>query len=199
MQVDYGLGPEQPHPAAVDDAVAAYQGLLDTGVAPSQVIISGDSAGGGLSLALLVALRDRGLPMPAGAALMSPWTDLSFTGETMESNKAADPMVAIEFISVMAADYIGGGDATNPLISPVYADLTGLPPLHIHVGGDEILLDDSRRIAEHAREAGVECEIHVWPEMLHIFPYFAPLLPDGHVSWQALRQMADFVKRQASR
>jgi acetyl esterase/lipase len=197
VQVDYALAPERPHPAAVEDAVAAYRALLDRRVAPSQIVVSGDSAGGGLSLALLVALRDRGLPMPAGATLMSPWTDLSFTGETMETNKQADTMVMIEFISVMANDYIAGGDATDPLISPVYADLTGLPPLQIHVGGDEILLDDSRRIAANAANAGVECEIHVIPEMLHIFPYFAPLLQKGHESWLALDRMVDFVKRHA--
>jgi acetyl esterase/lipase len=198
VQVDYGLGPERPHPAAVDDAVAAYEALLASGVNANQIIVSGDSAGGGLSLATLVALRDRGTAMPAGAALMSPWTDLSFTGETMKTNKDADPMVMIEFISVMANDYIQSGDPTNPLISPVYADLSGLPPLQIHVGGDEILLDDSRRIAANAAKVGVECEITVWPEMLHIFPYFAPLLHDQHDSWLALRQMIDFVKLRAS-
>lgn len=198
VQVDYALGPERPHPAAVDDAVAAYRALLDGGVAPGRIVVSGDSAGGGLSLAMLVSLRDQGVPMPAGATLMSPWTDLSFTGESMTTNRERDTMVMIEFISVMANDYIGDGDNTNPLISPVYADLSGLPPLQLHVGGDEILLDDSRRIAEHAAAAGVPCELHVVPEMLHIFPYFAPLLNKGHESWEALDRMVEFVKQHAA-
>ncbi|WP_116998990.1 alpha/beta hydrolase [Desertimonas flava] len=198
VQVDYRLGPEHPHPAAVDDAVAAYLALVESGVDPGRIVVSGDSAGGGLSLALLVALRDGGHPQPAGATLMSPWTDLSFTGESMTTNKAVDTMVMIEFISVMANDYMADGDPTNPLISPVYADLTGLAPLQLHVGGDEILLDDSQRIADHAAAVGVPCDLHVWPEMLHIFPYFAPLLPQGHVSWQALGMMVDFVKEHAA-
>jgi epsilon-lactone hydrolase len=193
--VEYALAPERPFPAAVDDAISAYRGLLATGVDPSDIVISGDSAGGGLALALLVALRDAGDAMPAGAALMSPWSDLSFTGETLATNKHIDTMVAEDMIRVMASHYVGDGDPTHPLVSPVYAELSGLPPLQIHVGSDEILLDDSRRIATIAATSGVDCELTVWEEMIHVFPNFAPLLPETHDAHTALNQMATFVRR----
>jgi monoterpene epsilon-lactone hydrolase len=191
---EYRLAPEHPFPAAVDDAVAAYQGLLAQGSSPADVVISGDSAGGGLGMATLVALRDRGIAPPAGAVFFSPWTDLSFTGGTLATNKDVDTMVAEPMIRVMAARYIGSGDPENPLISPVYADLAGLPRMRLHVGGDEILLDDSRRIAEHATAAGVDCTIKVWPSMLHVFPTYAPLLPEGHDAWVALQDVAEFIQ-----
>jgi epsilon-lactone hydrolase len=190
---DYRLAPEHPFPAAVDDAVAAYAGLLAEGTSPADVVISGDSAGGGLGLAALVAIRDRGLERPAGGVLFSPWTDLSFTGETLVTNKDVDSMVGEPMIRVMAGRYIADNDPKDPLLSPVYADLTGLPRLRLHVGSDEILLDDSRRVVDHAAAAGVDCTIRVWPHMLHVFPTYAPLLPPGHEAWQALRDVADFT------
>jgi epsilon-lactone hydrolase len=190
---EYRLAPEHPFPAAVEDAVTAYSALLAGGSSPASIVISGDSAGGGLGLAALVAIRDRGLERPAGGVLFSPWTDLSFTGETLVTNKDVDTMVAEPMIRVMAGRYIADSDPKDPLLSPVYADLAGLPRLRLHVGGDEILLDDSRRIVDHAAAAGVECTIRVWPKMLHVFPTYAPLLPPGHEAWTALRDVADFT------
>ena len=190
--VGYRLAPEHPFPAAVDDAVQALEWLQQSD-APDSIAVAGDSAGGGLALAALVAARDRGMPMVAGAALMSPWTDLSFTGESLVTRAEQDPMVAEDMIRVMADHYVSSADSSDPLVSPVYANLTGLCPLQIHVGDDEILLDDSRRIGENARRDGVECSVTVWDEMLHVFPYFAPLLPEGHPAWQATDQMGQFI------
>jgi epsilon-lactone hydrolase len=190
---EYRLAPEHPFPAAVEDAVAAYEALLDDGLSPADIIVSGDSAGGGLGVATLVAIRDRGLPRPAAGVFFSPWTDLSFTGETLVTNKDVDTMVAQPMITVMANHYIAGSDPTDPLLSPVYADLSGLPTMRLHVGGDEILLDDSRRIVQHATDAGVECTIRVWPHMLHVFPTYAPLLPSEHEAWEALQDVAEFA------
>lgn len=191
---EYRLAPEYPFPAAVEDAVAAYQALLADGTSPADIVISGDSAGGGLGVATLVAIRDRDIPQPAGGVFFSPWTDLSFTGETLVTNKDVDTMVAQPMITVMANHYIAGSDPTHPLLSPVYADLTGLPKMRLHVGEDEILLDDSVRIVQHAADAGVECTIRVWPHMLHVFPTYAPLLPAGHEAWEALEDVAEFAR-----
>ena len=191
---EYRLAPEHPFPAAVDDAVAAYQALLADGVSPADIIVSGDSAGGGLGVATLVAIRDQGLPRPAAGVFFSPWTDLSFTGETLVTNKDVDTMVAQPMITVMANRYIADSDPKHPLLSPVYADLSGLPTMRLHVGSDEILLDDSRRIVQHATDAGVECSIRIWPHMLHVFPTYAPLLPPEHEAWEALQDVADFTR-----
>lgn len=192
--VHYRLAPEDPYPAAVEDAVAAYNGLLHFGGSPSKIVVSGDSAGGGLGLATLVKIRDNGDPRPAGGVFFSPWTDLAITGASVLANEEIDTMVKVPFIQPMADMYVGTGDPRDPLISPVYADLTGLPPLALHVGSDEILLDDSRRIAEHAASSGVECSVKVWPKMLHVFPTYAPLLPEGHLAWRALAEVGFFVQ-----
>lgn len=193
----YRLAPEHPFPAAVEDATAAYLGMLDSGILPEQVVFSGDSAGGGLALAALLALRDRGAPLPAAATLLSPWTDLSFTGETLVSNREIDTMVPLDMIRLMARRYRPEHEQKNPLVSPVYADLAGLPPLQIHVGTDEILLDDSRRIAANAEAAGVPCDLRVWPGMTHVFPTFAPLLSESNDAWIAQREMGDFATAHA--
>ncbi len=179
LNVDYRLAPEHPHPAAVDDAVAAYRWLLGTGVAPAQVVIGGDSAGGGLVVAALVALRDGGDPLPAGGFCLSPWVDLECAGETFDTKADVDPMCSREGLSEMAAAYAGGHDLRSPLVSPVHADLTGLPPLLIHVGTAETLLDDSVRLAERARAAGVEVHLEAWDDLVHVFQAFAPMVPEA--------------------
>jgi acetyl esterase/lipase len=198
LSVDYRLAPEHPFPAAVDDAVAAYRWLVDSstsggGEDPSRVIVAGDSAGGGLSAALLLALRDAGDPLPAGAYLLSPWTDLAATGDSMKSRAAVDPMIDPNDTEKTASYYSPNRDFKNPLISPLYADLNGLPPLLVHVGDAEVLLDDAVRLADKARLAGVPVECDVWPEAFHVFQMLAGLVPEAD---EAIAQAAAWmVKR----
>jgi monoterpene epsilon-lactone hydrolase len=179
LVLDYRLGPEHPFPAAVDDAIAAYRWLVRGGTAPQRIIVAGDSAGGGLTAALLVALRDAGDPLPAGGVCISPWADLECTGASMTSRAASDPMVQRGPLLDMAAQYLAGQDPRTPLASPIYADLRGLPPLLIHVGTAETLLDDATRLADRARTAGVAVDIEVWDDMIHVWHAFAPLLPEA--------------------
>lgn len=194
LSVDYRLAPEHPFPAAVDDAVAAYRWLTGPGGEdPSRVIVAGDSAGGGLTAALLVALRDAGHPLPAGAYLMSPWTDLVATGESLKTRAEADPMIDPRDIKRITSYYVPDGDVLNPLVSPLYADLSGLPPLLLHVGDAEVLLDDAVRLADRARVAGVSVELEVWPEAFHVFQMLAGLLPEAD---EAVAQAGEWmVKR----
>ena len=180
LSVEYRLAPEHPFPAALDDAIAAYRWLIGpAGEDPSRVIVAGDSAGGGLSAALLVALRDAGDPLPAGAYLMSPWTDLASTGESMKTRAEADPVIDPSGTGRVTSYYVPDGDVRNPLVSPLYADLTGLPPLLVHVGDAEVLLDDAVRFADRARAAGVPVESEVWPEAFHVFQMLAVMLPEA--------------------
>lgn len=188
---EYRLAPEHPFPAAIEDAHTVYRWLLAQGTRPEHIVVAGDSAGGGLTLALLLTLRDAGDPMPAGAVLLSPWTDLAGTGESMTSRKEIDPWIGAESIPMIGQLYAGQENVRNPLISPVYADLHGLPPLLIEVGDDEVLLDDSTRIVEHAQDAGVEVTLHVWEGMWHVFPSFAFLLEEGQ---QAMEEMGAFMR-----
>lgn len=176
--IDYRLAPEHPFPAAVDDAVAAYRWLLEEGTNPARIAISGDSAGGGLTIATLVALRDMGTPLPACAVPMSPWVDLEGIGESMTTNDAIDPMVHKPGLDQMAAAYLNGADPRTALAAPLYADLHGLPPLLIQVGTAETLLDDSRRLAANARAAGVEVTLEECEELFHVFQAF-PALPEA--------------------
>jgi acetyl esterase/lipase len=194
LLLDYRLAPENPFPAAVDDAVAAYRWLIGNVTTPERVVFAGDSAGGGLTICALLAVRDAGLPAPAGAVAMSPWGDLAHTGGSIKGNRERDPMVALELLEGMAAQYLGGADPRTPTASPVYADFTGIPPMLIHVGTDEILLDDSVRITERARAAGCDVELHPWPDMIHVFPTFADMLPPTHEAWQAIAAQGDFVR-----
>lgn len=179
LAVDYRLAPEHPFPAAVDDAVAAYRFLLGSGIDPARIVIAGDSAGGGLTIATLLRLRDDGLPQPAAGAALSPWTDLALTGASMDSEDEGDPMVRRAGLARMAGWYLDGADAREPHASPLYGDLTGLAPLLVHVGEVEVLRDDATRIAEAATAAGVDVELCVFPEMIHVFQVFAGLFPEA--------------------
>lgn len=179
LSMDYRLAPEHPFPAGLEDAVAGYQWLLESGVAPEHVVIAGDSAGGGLTVATLLALRDRGIALPAAAVCFSPWVDLLGEGESMTSRAEVDPMVQKEALLWYTDLYMAGGDPKDPLASPLYADLSGLPPVLIQVGDAETLLDDSTRLADRMKAAGVEVELEVWDRMIHVWQLFAPILSEG--------------------
>jgi monoterpene epsilon-lactone hydrolase len=175
VTLDYRLGPEDPFPAGLNDALLAFDQL-----APARVAIAGDSAGGGLSLATAVALRDRGGAMPAALLLVSPWTDLTQSSPAYEAKADEDPMLSADSLTEMADAYLAGTDPRTELASPVFADLTGLPPTRIDVGSAEVLLDDSTTVADRLREAGVPVELQVWDEMIHVFPAFPPeILPEA--------------------
>ena len=179
LSVGYRLAPEHPFPAAVEDALTAYRWLLAGGTDPAAIVIAGDSAGGGLTLATLVAARDAGEPLPAAAAVISPWTDLALTGESLRTRAAVDVMLKPAGIAETAELYLAGADPRHPYASPLYADLRGLPPILIHVGDAEVILDDSTRFAARARAAGVDVTLEVWDEMPHVWHAFAGVLPEA--------------------
>lgn len=190
--LDYRLAPEHRFPAAVEDAVAGYRWLLDQGVDPQEIVIGGDSAGGGLAIATMVALRDAGEPLPRAAFALSPWTDLAATGRSIDANDKRDPMFYGEAIRRVAPIYFGDASPRDPLVSPIYADLSNLPPLLIYVSDTEVLLDDSTRLAERARQCGVNVELRVWSDLPHVWPIFVAFkLPE---SFQALSEIADFIQ-----
>lgn len=190
---DYRLAPECPFPAGLEDAVEVYRALLRDHD-PQQLVVAGDSAGGGLSMALLLSLREQQLPLPAAAALFSPFVDLAATGESVQRNSKRCAMFNREVFARAADFYVGDRDKCLPLVSPLYADLRGLPPLLIHVGEDETLLDDSLRLAARAREAGVEVDLKTWPVVPHVWQLFHRWIPEGRAS---LREAAEFLAAHA--
>ena len=179
ISVDYRLAPEHPYPAAVDDALAAYEALLHNGTAPSDIAFAGESAGGGLAIATLVNARDHGLPLPAAAFVMSPYADLTLAGTTMETKREADPLLSREALQTRVTDYTSGQDATLGLISPIFADLSGLPPLIIQAGTHEVLLDDAVRLARQAATADVEVTLDITPGVPHVFQAYYPILDEA--------------------
>ncbi|HEV8322190.1 MAG TPA: alpha/beta hydrolase [Myxococcota bacterium] len=195
LGVEYRLAPEDPFPAAVNDAVAAWRWLVSPtggGVAPRRAAIAGDSAGGGLTVATLVSLRQSGDPLPAAAACLSPWVDLEGIGPSMTARAALDPIVSRDNLVRMGRHYLGGKDPRTPLAAPLYADLTGLPPLLVQVGTAEALWDDAGRLAERARAAGVDVTLEPWEDMIHAFQAFASVLPEGQ---QAITRLGEFIVR----
>jgi acetyl esterase/lipase len=193
LNVDYRLAPEHPFPAAVDDAVAAYRWVLGQGVRSDRIAISGDSAGGGLTLATLLALKDAGDSLPAAAVPLSPWTDLEGTGDSMRTRAAADLMIKPERLKETADLYANGADMRQPHLSPLYGDYQGLPPLLIQVGDAEVLLDDATRVAAIAEAAGVDVTLEVWDDMPHVFQAFVGLLPEAD---QAVARIGEWLRTQ---
>lgn len=191
LNVGYRMGPENPFPAAVDDAVAAYRWLMQNGGTPERTAVAGDSAGGGLALATLLALKDGGDTLPAAAFVMSPWTDLTMSGDSMTSRADKDPMIQGPMLGGMAQAYLQGKDASDPLISPLNGDLTGLPPVYAQVGEAEVLYDDAARFVEKAKAAGVDATFDPWPEMFHVWQLQASIIPEGQ---QALEKGGEFIK-----
>ena len=191
LALGYRLAPEHPYPAAVEDVVAGYRFLLDQGLAPGRIAVAGDSAGGGLTLALMIAARERGLPLPACGWCISPWVDLDCGSATMESKAAIDPLIQKPYLQELAAAYLGTAPSRAPLAAPLYGDLSGLPPLLVQVGSAETLLDDSVLLAGVAGAVDVRVTLEIWPEMIHAFPLFHQQLAAGR---KAIDHAAAFIR-----
>jgi epsilon-lactone hydrolase len=195
LLLDYRLAPEHPYPAAVEDATAAYRWLLDQAIAPERIVIAGDSAGGGLTVATLLALREARVPLPAGGVCISPWVDLTCGGASYATKADADPIVRRTGVEQMAQAYLGATSPRTPLASPLFADLRGLPPLLIHVGTDEVLLDDAIQLAERARAAGVDATLETYERMIHVWHWFLPMLDEAETAVEAIGR---FVRARAA-
>ena len=190
LSVEYRLAPENPHPAAVEDAINSYKWLLSEGYDPKKIAISGDSAGGGLAIAAQLKIRDEGLPLPVASAPISPWIDMGLSGDTMSSRQSRDPLIRLDLIREFKSQFLGPNNNSNdPYASPLQADLSGLPPMLIHVGDDEMLLSDSERLAEKASAAGVSVTLEVWPEMIHVWHTFVGLFPEAQ---DGINRIAEF-------
>ena len=194
LLLDYRLAPEHPFPAAVEDATSAYRWLLDQAIAPERIVIAGDSAGGGLTVATLLALREARVPLPAGGVCISPWVDLTCGGASYRTMAAADPIVRRAGVEEMARAYLGATPPRTPLASPLFADLRGLPPLLIHVGSDEVLLDDAVQLAERAKAAGVDATLEIYDRMIHVWHWFLPMLDEAQTAVEAIGR---FVRSRA--
>lgn len=195
LVLDYRLAPEHPFPAALDDAFAAYRWLLAQAVPPGQIAFAGESAGAGLALATMLRARDEGLPLPACAALVSPWVDLAIRGASCVENKGKDVLLRGEQLASWAAMYAGSHDRKDPLVSPVYADLRGLPALWMCVERDELLYSEAMLLADRMRQAGVEVQLEVGQGLVHVWPFFYSAIPEGR---QTIRRMAGFIRDRAS-
>jgi acetyl esterase/lipase len=191
---DYRLAPEHPFPAALDDARAAYRYVLSQGIAPSRIVIAGDSAGGGLALALSLALRDDGVAMPSAIVMFSPWTDLAATGTSIEENTDRCAMFAGVTIRRASLFYLGASDPRHPYVSPLYGDFRGMPPMLVHASADEVLRDDSVRVATRARAAGVDVELRLWSGVPHVWQFFPAVLPEAA---ESLRDTVRFITKHA--
>ncbi|WP_290522293.1 alpha/beta hydrolase [Alcanivorax sp.] len=190
LALDYRQPPDWAYPAPIDDAVKAYKALLALGYDPAHIVFAGDSAGGNLSLVTMLRLRELGLPQPSCAVLISPWADLTCSGESVISNGDRDPMIPMDALRFVSGSYSREHDPASPLISPVYADYTGLPPILLQVGSTEVLLSDAERVAEQARMAEVPCELQIWENMPHVFHALASFVPEAG---RALQEIGAFV------
>lgn len=189
---NYRLAPENPFPAALEDATFSYQWLLEKGLSSKNISIAGDSAGGGLALATCISIRDNGNPMPSSLVCISPWTDLEMTGSSIKALEDIDPVLRVASLQIMASNYIGVNDPLSPLLSPVHGEYTHFPPMLIHTGSDEILLDDSRRVAERAELAGVDITLKIHDGMWHVFHVFYRLMPEAKT---AVKELGAFIRK----
>jgi monoterpene epsilon-lactone hydrolase len=189
---NYRLAPEHPFPSALEDTTSAYRWLLDTGLTGRNISIAGDSAGGALSIATSISLRDTGEPSPASIACISTWTDLEMSGNSIKTLAKIDPLLNLQLLKIMASNYIGDNDPCSPLISPIYADLRGISPLLIHVGSDEMLLDDSTRIAEKAKNAEVDVTLKIYDQMWHAWHLNVRLMPEAK---NAIEELGSFIRK----
>lgn len=189
--IDYRLAPENPYPAALEDALLSYEWLLEQGYKPGDILIGGDSAGGGLAAALLLLLKSKGRPQPVAAILLSPWADLTLSGDSIHKNADLEPMLPLEEMDRWAEKYIGDADPKNPFISPLFGDYKGICPVLIQVGTNEVILDDSKRLAAVMNKAGVKVEIEIWEGMFHVWQFFWQYLPEGI---DAIYGIADYIR-----